>query len=280
MRKDHPLSDSGRYFAAKLAKTYSGPYKILEQLSQNVFKLEVANKKQSPKVHVRFLKKFNQPCVSGKPPEELAAMEGRQSGDPPKRPKVKQWRARKKGCLNCGGNHNFAVCPSELPGPVCGICGWKGVTKYHCPRPSCRRKVQSGSPRVLPSIPEQISAPEAQPSPPQPTDAQDPQEEMSQGPSLRPSVSQIGSLQDNMAPMAGNDEPVVACAKLTLTADSPDPQVRQAYALVDALFFKTGVNLRGVAMGVMAYVPTADFHVLEEEENCPLFGNDVNPKAI
>lgn len=48
MRRDDPLSDAGRYFAAKLAKKYSGPYEILKQLSKNVSELKVAKKNRAP----------------------------------------------------------------------------------------------------------------------------------------------------------------------------------------------------------------------------------------
>lgn len=52
MLADHPLSNAGKYFSVKLAKPYSGPYKIIERISNTVFKRDLS----SP-----FLKPFLKP---------------------------------------------------------------------------------------------------------------------------------------------------------------------------------------------------------------------------
>ena len=282
MRKDHQLSNAGRHFAAKLAKTYSGPYKILEQLSKNVFKLETANKKQCPKTHVRFLKKFIQPHVSGDSANQLAAMSNR-DGRGARRKRDR--RRRPKGCFNCGQNHDFTVCPNPQRVPVCGICGWRGVTKYHCPRPSCQRIISSGPPPERgrgpasrtteqtppqqpelrpPTPPTRPSTPSPRPptSSPRPGPSSHP-DVPTQSLSSQPSVPEIGSPEDILViggPRDLGSGPAVGYATITLAADDADPRVRRAYSLLDAVMFQRGYNLRGNPMGVAAYIPIGDYN--------------------
>ena len=58
MRKDHPLSNKAKDFAAKLAPKYSGPYVIKSKISRQVYELELPGSRQLCQAHVRFLKPF------------------------------------------------------------------------------------------------------------------------------------------------------------------------------------------------------------------------------
>lgn len=138
LRKDHPLSDAGKYFSAKLAKTFSGPYKIVRQLSKNVFELDLPTKQQSPKTHVRFLKKYVSVADS------CTAMAERHndshSSDEEEDP---YYPPIPRGCFNCAQEHNHRDCPYPRTFSYCYICGWLGHTKFTCPRPSCRAGFKS-----------------------------------------------------------------------------------------------------------------------------------------
>jgi len=61
MRKEHYLSKGDRNFAAKLAPVFSGPYKIVEVLSPQVYRLELPSTRKVSKAHVRFLKSYVPP---------------------------------------------------------------------------------------------------------------------------------------------------------------------------------------------------------------------------
>ena len=133
MRKDHHLSNANTCFSAKLAKPFSGPYKIIRQISNNVFELDMPGSQKNPKTHVRFLRKFipRESCVSG---DNCTAMD--QHEEDPYFPPIQ------RVCFNCGGNHNHRVCtrPRRV---FCYLCGWPDVTKARCPQPSCREAFQT-----------------------------------------------------------------------------------------------------------------------------------------
>lgn len=153
MRRDHPLSNAAKYFSASLAKKFSGPYKIKKVISPNVYELELpAKSKQNPKAHFRFLK----PYVSF-----TVAM----SDDYPK---------YRRGCWNCGGNHDQSSCPVWPKKVYCYTCGWPGKTVRTCPRPECRKKYNDA--RIIGARPEKDGSGLSSPAnfPPLPPNILDP----------------------------------------------------------------------------------------------------------
>lgn len=172
-------------------KPFSGPYKIIEKTSNNVYKLDLPSKKTNPKVHVRFLKPF----VSGITDPTMASNSGNcgnsgNSGDgnedqceDRKRPPgdgdpqrddfegngeevAEYFPPISHGCWNCGSpNHDHRHC--QKPRRIfCFLCGWPQVTVNGCPRPSCAeiraRNAQRGqveASRTVVSVPRASVAP-------------------------------------------------------------------------------------------------------------------------
>lgn len=58
-RRQHHLSDAVRNFSAKLAPKYDGPFKIHSVISPNVVMLQIPNRRDLDKVHVKDLKLEN-----------------------------------------------------------------------------------------------------------------------------------------------------------------------------------------------------------------------------
>lgn len=143
MRKDHPLSKAANYFSASLAKKFSGPYKIESRISQNVYKLQLPQKsKENPKTHVRFLRLFI-------PQDSAATMSDEEGYVPPPR----------RGCWNCGENHDHRTCPVVPRKVYCFTCGWLGKTMARCPRSSCHKKYLNDVARRQGHVPSTTAAP-------------------------------------------------------------------------------------------------------------------------
>ena len=157
LRKDHKLSSALKKESAKLFSPYSGPYKIKDQISRNVFDLDLPPDKsrQITKTHVRFLKPFFEAnpvhCISD--PSTASAF-GNMDQDPP----------IPRGCWNCHGSHDHRTCTKPKT-KYCFGCGMPSYDKSDCPRRTCRERWQRENPaRAQPvnrGSPPEVPAPQA-----------------------------------------------------------------------------------------------------------------------
>lgn len=287
MRKDHPLSNAGNYFSAKLAKTFSGPYKIVRQLSKNVFELQLPDKKQSPKVHVRYLKHFVPVSDTCTAMSENSDSENENDSFFPPIP---------YGCFNCGENHDHRKCPLPKMTPFCYMCGWWRKTKYTCPRPSCRIRFQSSwsNQRQIRTSPPRSThsgldlCTEARPEAGPTCSSVPPPGSPVRPPSPQPSTSRGPPLQAYL--------PEVTLRQLTVSSSSSDPVSGELHEILRNFFFRRGLNISSsTPVQVSAYISTAD-QVFEFEPNhqevdealtpmictnpIPADGNDVDQDLI
>lgn len=276
--KTYFLSKASKYFSSKLAKTFSGPYTVLEKLSRNVYKLDLP-KTMCPKAHIRFLKPFvagNQIATVGEDTVlEMASWNPTQDCIGKKFPPIP------RRCFNCLGAHRLRACPHPMV-LLCKSCGWKGHTIEVCPRPMCQErfrtswKYQSGRSLHFTRATDSFVRPNLADVPETQDEAAGTDQISNTSGSDRENESQASPAKtrkiDHEPGEGTTTEPAPAVPSmmrkvLTITSRSTDPRERDLHQAITYYFGDKGYKMYpGIPVGVCAYLTEEAIRAAEPQE--------------